>query len=85
MGRRRGWDGTDEPPSSPNTGKHAFHLDYLADNQEILAPGGRFYLVAVEQNKPLEIIEYMKSLGLDAEVCRADSGVDRRLTPFRQP
>jgi hypothetical protein len=39
----------------------------------------------VEQNKPLEIIEYMKSLGLDAEVSRADSGVDRRLTVARQP
>lgn len=38
------------------------------DHQEILAPGGRFYLVAVQQNKPLAIIEYMKSLGLSAEV-----------------
>jgi hypothetical protein len=36
--------------------------------KEILAPGGRFYLVAVQQNKPLEIIEYMKAVGLEAEV-----------------
>jgi hypothetical protein len=58
---------------------------YLANNQEILAPGGRFYLVAVQQNKPLEIIEYMKSLGLDAEVRRGYSGVDRRLTSADSP
>jgi len=70
MGRGRRWYGIDEPPPSPNTGKFPFHLNRLADYQEILAPGGRFYLVAVQQNKPLEIIEYMKSLGLDAEVSR---------------
>ncbi|KAI9632133.1 S-adenosyl-L-methionine-dependent methyltransferase, partial [Dioszegia hungarica] len=36
--------------------------------QRLLAPGGRFYLVAVEQNRPLDIVEQLKDLGLDAEV-----------------
>jgi hypothetical protein len=39
-------------------------------NKDILAPGGRFYLVAVEPNKPLEIVKYLSSLGLQTEVSR---------------
>ena len=38
------------------------------DAQDILAPGGRFYLVAVEPNKPLAIAERMRTLGLEVEV-----------------
>jgi hypothetical protein len=49
-------------------------------NQEILAPGGRFYLVAVEPNKPLEIVKYLSSLGLQTEV-RCCSFIDRRIYP----
>lgn len=35
---------------------------------DLLAPQGRFYLVAVAQNKPLEIVAAMQGLGLEAEV-----------------
>ena len=34
----------------------------------LLSSRGRFYLVAVQQNKPLEIIAKMQELGLDGKV-----------------
>jgi tRNA1(Val) A37 N6-methylase TrmN6 len=36
--------------------------------QYLLAPGGRFYLVAVAQNKPDEICERMRQYGLECKV-----------------
>lgn len=35
---------------------------------QLLAPGGRFYLVAIHQNKPDEIIARMRGLGLECKV-----------------
>jgi hypothetical protein len=37
--------------------------------EEWLAPGGRFYLVAVANNKPGDIVERLRVYGMDAEVC----------------
>lgn len=34
----------------------------------LLAPGGRFYLVAIEQNKPKEIVARMRATGLECKV-----------------
>ncbi|ORY22962.1 S-adenosyl-L-methionine-dependent methyltransferase [Naematelia encephala] len=34
----------------------------------LLAPGGRFYLVAVQQNQPNEILALMRRLGLEANI-----------------
>lgn len=34
----------------------------------LLAPGGRFYLVAIHQNKPDEIIARMRGMGLECKV-----------------
>lgn len=39
--------------------------------QDILAPGGRFYLVAVQPNKPLEIAQYMRDQGMEADVSKS--------------
>lgn len=39
--------------------------------EEWLAPGGRFYLVAVANNRPGDIVERLKGAGFDAEVCDA--------------
>jgi hypothetical protein len=36
--------------------------------QRLLSPSGRFYLVAIQQNKPLAVIEAMKGLGMMGEV-----------------
>jgi hypothetical protein len=49
-----------------------------ADIQLVLSPKGRFYLVAVEQNKPLEIIARMKALGLDGSVSEQAFGTEGR-------
>jgi release factor glutamine methyltransferase len=39
-----------------------------------LAPGGRFYLVAVAQNRPSDIVARLKEDGLDSEVsCKQSS------------
>jgi len=70
MGRRRRWNGIDQSrlAPDPSTSIPFSSSRQFLTGQDILAPGGRFYLVAVQQNKPLEIIEYMRSLGLEAEV-----------------
>ncbi|KAJ2234734.1 HemK methyltransferase member 2 [Coemansia sp. RSA 1722] len=34
---------------------------------QLLAPGGRFYLVAIEENKPQEIMDYLETRGLSAQ------------------
>lgn len=39
-------------------------------DQTLLSDKGVFYLVAVSQNKPYEIIERMKEEGLDGQVGR---------------
>jgi len=39
--------------------------------QTLLSPRGVFYLVAVPENKPLQIIEDMKERGLTGEVRRS--------------
>lgn len=54
--------------------------------QTLLSKDGAFYLVAVSQNKPYEIIERMKAQGLDGEVCSVSSELfwslpDLTLTP----
>lgn len=36
--------------------------------QELLSPGGLFYMVAVEDNNPTEIISVMRGYGVHAEV-----------------
>lgn len=36
--------------------------------QDLLSEKGRFYLVAIAQNKPLEIVERMKGRGFAGEV-----------------
>ena len=41
--------------------------------QALLSPGGRFYLVAVEQNMPGNIVTSMRHAGLSCEVCHASS------------
>ena len=40
-------------------------------SQDLLSDRGMFYLVAVPENKPLEIIAQMKARGLDGEVSRS--------------
>lgn len=51
----------------------------------LLAPGGRFYLVAIHQNKPDEIIARMRGVGLECKVSlrarRAASGGPRTASP----
>jgi release factor glutamine methyltransferase len=37
--------------------------------RDILSPKGVFYLVLIEQNKPQEIIQILKSYGLYSKVC----------------
>lgn len=51
--------------------------------QSLLAPGGRFYLVAVAPNKPLEIVAHMRQRGLEAEVGRPFPEVEAGLTEVR--
>ncbi|CAN0549766.1 unnamed protein product, partial [Ectocarpus sp. 8 AP-2014] len=36
--------------------------------QELLSPGGFFYMVAVEDNNPTEIVSVMRGYGVHAEV-----------------
>lgn len=65
-------------PQIPVSPPKMCNCEVRAKTKDILAPEGRFYLVAVQQNKPLAIIEYMNSLGLEAEV---SSKSERILTP----
>lgn len=53
--------------------------------QTLLSPKGVFYLVAVQQNKPDEIIEYMRTKGLEGEVRFLISTQEGKgaLTPLR--
>ena len=46
-------------------------VDTLIDTgaiKEVLAPGGRFYLVAIRQNDPARLVKRLQTQGLDAEV-----------------
>jgi release factor glutamine methyltransferase len=50
----------------------------LEEIPELLSPQGIFYLVAVKENKPEEIIERMKSKGLTGEVSLNSRPLPRR-------
>lgn len=68
LGWRRRWDGRDSSPAFSDRREQSSFLSLVsvetpahvpfvsADQQELLSPIGVFYLVAIRQNKPLEII-----------------------------
>ncbi len=47
---------------------HRGQWEFADVSKGLLAPNGRFYLVAVQQNKPDEIVTKMTSLGLQCKV-----------------
>ncbi|GAA6062631.1 hypothetical protein JCM10212_000293 [Sporobolomyces blumeae] len=61
-------DGTIEKAWAGGQGGMKVTNRVLEQVDELLSPRGMFYLVAVPQNKPLEILAQMKERGLEGEV-----------------
>ena len=52
-------------------------------DQATLSPTGIFYLVAVEQNRPNDLLDRLRARGLQAEVRRMDLLVEVRVELIR--
>ncbi|KAK4687823.1 vesicle-fusing ATPase, partial [Tremellales sp. Uapishka_1] len=66
------WAGGDDGMSVTNK--------ILEQLPQLLAPGGRFYLVAVQQNKPDEIVSRVISMGFESKVGRSISAPTNLIT-----